>query len=154
MTNNENNFIVGLDDLMPVIREQLAAGKSVTFTPTGSSMMPMLRHNKDVVTLSPITGELKTYDLPLYQRDNGKYVLHRIVGTGDTYTCMGDNQFIKEFGLRAEQMIGVVTEFYRGDSKHTVGETRYKVYCRVWYHSRKFRHLWRKIKRKVQTWLR
>ena len=48
-----------LDQLMPLIRESLAEGKSVKFSPSGVSMLPMLRPGKDMVTLSPITKPLK-----------------------------------------------------------------------------------------------
>lgn len=68
----------------------------------------------DRVLLSPLPNALKKYDIPFYQRDNGQYVLHRIVGVGDTYTCIGDNQFISDDGVRSDQMIAVVTAFARG----------------------------------------
>lgn len=129
---------------MPLIREALAAGQFVRFSPRGVSMMPMLRQGIDSVVLSPLPERLKKYDLPLYQRDNGKYVLHRIVGAGDTYTCMGDNQFTPEGGLRQDQMLAVVTAFYRGEKKHSVTEPGYLLYCRVWHHSRGLRRFWRR----------
>lgn len=134
---------VQLEQLMPLIREQLAAGKTVRFSPRGISMLPMLRQGIDSVVFSPVPGELKKYDLPLYQRESGQYVLHRVVKAGDTYTCIGDNQFAYEPGLRREQMIALVTEFYRADKHHTVTELPYKIYCRLWHYSRWPRRLWR-----------
>ena len=121
-----------LEDLMPLIREQLSLGKTVRFSPRGTSMLPMLRQGIDKVVLSPLPQRLKKYDLPLYQRDNGQYVLHRIVEVGETYTCLGDNQFDKESGLKPEQMIALVTAFTRGDREYSVTDWRYRVYCRVW----------------------
>ena len=102
-----------LEQLMPLIREYLAAGKTVKFSPRGISMLPMLRQGIDDVVLSPLPEKLKKYDLPLYQRDDGHFVLHRIVRVGETYTCVGDNQFELEHGLRHDQMIAVVTAFSR-----------------------------------------
>ena len=134
---------VQLEQLMPLIREQLAAGKTVRFSPRGVSMLPMLRQGIDSVVFSPVPEKLKKYDLPLYQRRNGQYVLHRIVKAGDTYTCIGDNQFVYESGLEQEQMIALVTEFYRGDKRHSVGQLSYRIYCRVWHYSRWPRRLWR-----------
>ncbi len=133
---------VQLDELMPVIREQLAAGGSVRFMPRGVSMMPMLRQGIDSVVLSPLPGKLKKFDLPLYQRDNGQYVLHRIVKAKKTYTCIGDNQFVFEQGLRQDQMIAVVTAFYRGSRHHSVKEPGYWLYCRFWHYGRGLRRLW------------
>jgi hypothetical protein len=133
-----------LEDLMPLIREQLAEGKSVRFSPRGISMLPMLRQGIDSVVLSPLPDRLKKYDLPLYQRPGGQFVLHRIVEVGDTYTCLGDNQFDKEPGRTQEQMIALFTAFYRGGKRHSVTEPGYWLYCRVWYHSRHIRRFCRR----------
>ena len=137
-------YQTSMDELVPLFREQLALGRSVRFSPKGVSMLPMLREGKDSVVLSPVPEKLKKYDLPLYQRDNGKYILHRIVKAGETYTCMGDNQFTREDGLRQDQMIGLVTAFYRGNRKISVRSPIYWLYCRAWYWSRPLRHFWRR----------
>lgn len=129
---------------MPLLREQLAQGHSVRFSPRGISMLPMLRQGRDSVVFSPVPEKLQKYDLPLYQRDDGHFVLHRIVEAGETYTCIGDNQFILEHGLRHDQMIAVVKIFYRGDKAHSVDELTYRIYCRFWHYSRPVRHFWRR----------
>lgn len=142
-----NKRVVSLDELMPLIRERLSAGQSVRFLPRGTSMLPLLRQGRDSVILSPLTQELRKYDIPLYQRADGHYVLHRIVAIGDTYTCIGDNQFEPEQGLKPEQMIAVVSGFTRDGKEHSVEEVPYRVYCRIWHYSRLVRKQWRRIKR-------
>lgn len=137
---------VSLDTLMPLIRQELSEGRSVRFSPKGISMLPMLRQGLDTVTISPVPDRLKKYDLPLYQRDNGKYILHRIIHVGKTYTCMGDNQFVKETGVRHDQMIGLVTTFTRGEKTISVEDWRYRLYCRVWAVTRFPRYCWKKGK--------
>lgn len=134
-----------LEQLMPLVKETLSKGKSVKMSPSGVSMLPMLRQGIDSVVISPLAGKLKKYDLPLYQRDNGQYVLHRVIKTGQTYTCMGDNQFSKEAGLRYEQFIGIVTAFYRKDRRISVQNLPYQLYCRFWHYTRLIRRVWRKI---------
>lgn len=133
-----------MDDLLPLIREALSAGQTVRIFPMGTSMLPMLRQSVDSVVLSPITGKLQKYDIPLYQRKNGKYVLHRIVKAKETYTCMGDNQLITESGICPDQLIAVVTAYYRGERKHSVTDPGYRLYCRFWYHTRYLRKFWRR----------
>ncbi len=145
---------VRLEQLMPLIREQLAAGKQVKFAPKGTSMLPMLRQGIDSVILSPPPERLRKYDLPLYQRENGQYVLHRVVAAGDTYTCMGDNQFAAEPGVRHEQMVGVVTAFCRKKKMIPVTSLRYRVYCRAWHYSRPVRHLWRRALSRLRKLLK
>lgn len=107
-------------------------------------MLPMLRQGIDSVVISPLPERLKKYDLPLYQRDNGQYVLHRVVEAGEAYTCIGDNQFVKEPDIRRDQMIALVTAFCRGDREHSVKEPGYGLYCRVWHYTRPVRHFWRR----------
>ena len=135
---------VPLDELMPIFREQLEAGKTVRFSPRGISMLPMIREGIDSVELSPIPAKLKRFDLPLYRREDGKYILHRIVEAGQTYTCIGDNQFVFERCVKHEQMIGLVTSFFRGERKISVKSPIYWFYCRFWHYSRPIRHFWRR----------
>lgn len=144
------NHNVRLEELMPLIREQLDRGQSVRMMPRGVSMMPMLRQGVDSVVLSPLPERLKKYDLPLYQRENGQYVLHRVIRAGETYTCMGDNQFTPEPGLKHGQMIALVTAFYRGEKEHRVDEFAHRLYCRLWYYSRPVRRVWRSLLSRVR----
>lgn len=146
---NEKKYTVKvhMDDLVPIIKEHLAQGQSVTFSPKGISMLPMLRQGKDTVTLSPIVGKLKKYDLPLYQRQDGKYVLHRIVKVKDGFfTMAGDNQYTYENGIENRQIIAVVTSFTRDGKVHLTNETGYLLYCRLWHYSRFMRRCLRALK--------
>lgn len=117
-------------------------------------MLPMLRQGIDSVVLSPLPDKLKKYDLPLYQREDGKYILHRIVKAGEDYTCVGDNQFVLEAGVRQDQMIGLVTSFFRDEREISVNAPSYRLYCRFWHYSRPLRHFWRRgigwIRRRLQ----
>ena len=139
-----------LEQLLPLMQEYLENGKRVTFSPRGTSMLPMLREGRDTVTLSPLPGKLKKYDLPLYRRDDGQFVLHRIVEVEDTYTCMGDNQFVREYGIRQDQLIGLVTAFQRDGKEYAVTDLRYRIYCRIWHYSRQLR----RVLRGIWGWLR
>lgn len=136
-------IIVTLEAMMPLIRERLAAGQSVRIYPRGTSMLPMLVEGRDSVVLSPLPPKLKKYDLPLYRRTNGQFVLHRVVGVGETYTCLGDNQFALESGLTHDQMIAVVSSFTRKGRERSVTDLSYRVYRSLWFRSRHARRLWR-----------
>ncbi len=113
-------------------------------------MLPMLRQGVDTVVLSPVPEQLRKYDIPFYRRDNGQFVLHRIVAVGESYTCIGDNQFELEPGVRKEQVIAVVSAFSRGGREIPVTSLGYRCYCRFWHYSRPIRHLWRR----ALGWLR
>ena len=119
-------------------------------------MLPMIRQTIDYVELMLPPETLKKYDIPLYQRDNGQYVLHRVLDVrkdenGRTlYTCCGDNQFEMEVGVRQDQVIAVLTAFTRGDKVHKLSEPSYQMYCRFWHYSRPIRQFTRRAK----GWLR
>ena len=142
-----------MEQMMPLICERLAAGQTVKFSPHGVSMLPMLRQGKDSVLLTSVKGALKKYDLPLYRRRNGQYVLHRIVKTGKTYICMGDNQFLPEPGIEQDQLIAVVTAFTRGTKVCSVKSPVYRFYCFLWHHTRWIRRIWRGLKRRMKKLL-
>ena len=94
------------------------------------------------------------YDIPLYQRDDGAYVLHRITKVGETYTCIGDNQFAYEPGIRHDQVIAVVSAFTRGEKKISVEDFWYLVYTRLWQWSRWPRWMLFRLCRKTRVILR
>ena len=139
-----------LDDLMPLIREQLDSGASVRIHPRGTSMLPMIREGVDSVVLSKLPEKLAKYDVILYQRENGQYVLHRLVNAGEPYTFIGDNQFDKEDGITREQLIARVSSFYRGDKKIGVDKPLYRFYCVAWYNSKGLRRIWRGLSAFIQ----
>ena len=138
------NKAVCLDELMPILRERVEAGKTVKLSPKGISMLPMLRQGKDSVVLSKIDGEPKKYDVVLYQRANGQYVLHRLVGVKDGYVFLGDNQFDHEYGIERSQMIAYVTTFYRENKEIGIDSLPYKIYYKAWYSSRGLRRFIRR----------
>lgn len=125
-----------MESLVALMQESLSMGKSVNITPTGYSMLPMLRPGKDTVTLSPVTGKLKMYDIALFRRDDGRYVLHRVVKSGDTYTFRGDHQYVNEPGIRDDQIIAVATAFCREEKNCAMDSVAYWLYCRIWHYTR------------------
>ena len=121
------------EELLPFLRERLAAGQTVRYLPfRGVSMLPMLRQGKDMVEIAPLPEKLKKYDLPVYQYPSGKVVMHRIVAVKDGhYLCLGDNTYAYET-IYPHQLIAVVTAFKRGDKRISVEDPRYRAYARVW----------------------
>ena len=150
-TNPANECLLAhMDELVPIIEERLSANGTVKLSPTGISMLPMLRQGIDCVILSSPPSRLKKYDIPLYRRANGQYVLHRVTHvSGDSYTCIGDNQFNYEKGIAHESVIAVVTAFTRGEKTYTVKYLPYRVYCVLWHFTRFFRHVYRALKRRA-----
>lgn len=150
-SNKETQFEVS----KVVIAERLASGQTVRYLKfRGVSMLPMLRQGKDSVELSPLPERLKKYDLPVYRRKNGQFVMHRIVDVkADHYICLGDNTIAFEH-IYPEQMIGVVSAFKRGDKRIEVDAPGYRVYCRLWRLTRPVRAMIYRMKRAARKLLR
>lgn len=100
-----------------VMEPLLALLDEVTAIPlviSGNSMTPFLVHQRDTVYLSKVDSQLKCGDMVLYQRDNGRYILHRILRVnGDFYTMIGDAQIHPEPEIRKDQVRAVVTAVRR-----------------------------------------
>lgn len=59
----------------------------------GSSMAPFLCHNRDYIYFTRPERELRRGDMVFYQRDGGRYVMHRIYKIKpDGYYMVGDAQ--------------------------------------------------------------
>jgi hypothetical protein len=136
------------EELMPLVKERLAAGQTIRYFPfRGVSMLPMLRQGKDMVELSPLPDKLQKYDLPVYQYPSGKYVMHRVVAVKeDHYICLGDNTYEYE-KIKPEQMIGLVSAFKRGEKRIDVKDPMYRFYCRIWCAIFPLRKLLKRVKR-------
>lgn len=136
------------DELLPLIRERLAAGQTIRYLPfRGVSMLPMLRQGKDTVELSPLPEKLKKYDLPVYQYPSGKVVMHRVVSVENGYyLCLGDNTYEYE-KILPEQLIGLVSAFKRADKRIEVTNRGYRLYSRLWVASFPVRRALRRLKR-------
>ena len=60
--------------------EEIARNGFLLYRNVGDSMLPLIRQGRDLVLVSrKPEGRLKKYDVPLYRRDSGQYVLHRIL---------------------------------------------------------------------------
>ena len=122
---------VQLDDMWPIMQEQIESGGSVRFGPKGTSMMPLIRQGVDSVVIKKVPGKLKKYDLPLYRRENGQFVLHRIVAVKkDGYVMRGDNQIVNEYNVQHSQLLAIVTGLYRGDEYFSVNNKEYIKYVK------------------------
>ena len=129
---NENKKKVSLEDLEPIIREKLNNGGTVQIPITGTSMLPLLVQGRDSVILAP-ADEVKIGDIIFYKRDDGHFVLHRIIDKDENgYILCGDNQWIKEYGIADRHITGVVVEIILDGNVVKVDSEKYLKYCKRW----------------------
>jgi len=116
------------------------------YTPSGTSMLPLIKEGVDTVKLIKITRKLKKYDIVLYKRNNNQAVLHRIVRIkGDYFDMLGDNQFQIERNIPRESIIAIMEGLYRGEQYLVMNSIKQKSYA--WFRIN-FRFL-RRIRRKI-----
>ena len=98
--------------------EQLAQNGKLIYTNKGDSMIPLIKQDRDLLIIEPANGRLKKYDVPLYKRDSGQYVLHRILKVREDDYVM--------------HIIGVLTAVVRDDKEISVNNWKYKLYVHLW----------------------
>ncbi len=148
---------VPMEALSPLLQECLAAGQEITLTITGNSMAPFLRHRRDCVVLKqPMDATtLQVGDVPLYRRQDGHLVLHRIVERDDgkkrrrygerdalptthssgplTYTMCGDAQTVYEPNIQPQQILAVAVAFWRKNNYEDCRSTVYRHRSLRWH---------------------
>lgn len=112
------------------IEEGLQNKGYVVYGIKGVSMNPLLVSGRDKVLIKKVNKPLKKGDIALYKRNNGKYILHRIIKAknGDLVLC-GDNQFILEKGIKESQILGVCSGYFKKDKYIDFDKSfKYKLY--------------------------
>lgn len=112
-----------------MIKELLAAEGSAFVRVTGNSMCPLLHHLRDGVIIVP-PKRIRLGDIVLFERRNGRYALHRVIGKRRTsFTMAGDNQWHMEHNLPYEQIVGRVTHIVRDDRRIPVSKSSQRMYA-------------------------
>ena len=103
----------------------------LVYTNVGDSMYPLIKP-RDLLVIKKVTAPLKKNDIPLYKRDSGQYVLHRIVKikNGEYYIC-GDNRAFIERGITDRHIIGVLTDIVREGRTIPVHSPEFKSYVKL-----------------------
>ncbi len=128
-----NLRIVSPELIMEPFLELLEESTAIPLVITGGSMTPFLVHQRDTVYLSKANCPLKRGDMVLYQRDNGRYILHRILRVdGDFYTMLGDAQIHPEPGIRKDQVRAVVTAVRRKEKLLQKGSFWWEFFEKIW----------------------
>ncbi len=114
--------------------EELNARGKLVFTQVGTSMLPLLRQKRDLIVLEKKqAGRCGKYDVALYKRKDGSYVLHRILKVRENdYVLCGDHCWQREYGITDEQILGVLSAVVRDGKTIEVSDRRYRFYVHLW----------------------
>lgn len=130
--------VVDTNEYVSMLRDLVREGKSVNFLITGNSMSPFLIHQRDTISFKAPDRPLKRGDIVFFQRDNGRFILHRILRVHvapdgkRSYDIIGDNQTEIETGVREDQIFGLVFAVVRKGKKTQPGDFWWWFFERVW----------------------
>lgn len=126
-----NEYKVHLSEIWGLMQEQIENGGEVKFSPKGISMLPLIKEGRDSVILKKAPDHLKKYDVVLYRRANGDFVLHRVVGAKkNSYIMCGDNQYTYEKDVSKDSILAIMTGLYQGDEYISVTDKEYISYSK------------------------
>ena len=106
----------------------------LVYTNVGDSMWPLLHEGRDLMVIDKKPeGRMKKYDAILYKRPCVKYIMHRILKVRqDDYVLCGDNRWLREFGVKDEWILGVLTAVVRKGKRVSVTSWKYRLYVHIW----------------------
>lgn len=115
------------------IEQELEEQGHSFFQTVGDSMEPLLHNRKSTVVIARAPEIVRKYDVALYRRPTGEYVLHRVVKVRKKdYLICGDNRVYIE-KVPKGWIIGVMTGFYPDEGSHFVSceDGKYQEYVRT-----------------------
>ena len=140
--------------------QELEKNGKLIYVNKGDSMMPLIRQGRDLLIIEkpPKKRRLRKYDVPLYRRDSGQYVLHRILQVRkNDYVICGDNRWEKEYGITDRHIIGVLMGIVRNGKTLSVKDKKYLLYVHIWCDFFPIRafivHAVRAVKRRLKKFL-
>ena len=112
------------------MKEVIDSDGEFTFFPHGISMLPLIRQGVDQVVLVKAL-DVKEGDVVFYLRDNGQFVLHRVIKIKDgEYIMCGDNQFILEYGITKKHILAKMKCFIRDGEEIDDTNKKYQRYIK------------------------
>ncbi len=120
------------DILIPIVLESVNSGSDARLKISGFSMYPLVSNWRDSVLLTKVDS-IKKGDVPLIKRDDGSYVLHRVVKIKDGKLGLrGDYEQKIEYPVSAENVVAVAKGFYRNERFISCDSMLYKFYKMFW----------------------
>lgn len=128
-------FVLNTSEFETIFMDLLSNGGSVTIVVTGSSMMPLLKPERDSVVLRKhCETDLHRGRILLFRRLDGTLVLHRVrrIKRNGVIIMNGDAQVWCET-IHATQIVAVVSEFIINGKRLSHEAICLKLWNLIWY---------------------
>ena len=116
----------------------------------GNSMEPLIRKNKNSVTIIPAGKKIFAGNIVLF-KSGGKYILHRVIRVdGDTVNTCGDNCIFPDKPLKKNDICGIAVSVEKYGLKLNLDCKIQYFYGKIWHlFFRKYYTEYRKIRNKL-----
>ncbi len=119
----------------------------VTIPLDGTSMQPLIRRNRDLVTIVPLTRDPLPGDVVLFEQPAGRFVCHRVRRIDDSRVqTLGDNCWNPDDWMDRSQVLGLVVSVERGGRTVALDTDRSRALGRAWMAFHSARMIWRKLR--------
>lgn len=153
MTNGKQIRTIGISEWCALAKNGFAP--PVTICLDGSSMMPLIRREKDLVTIVPLQRPLRVGDVVLFTTGAERYVVHRIWKMRENNICtLGDNCVNPDPWITQDQVLGQAICYSRNNVKYRLDTTASRLWGRVWMAIFPFRKCWMQLKGIVRRYYR
>ena len=100
--------------------------------PRGVSMWPLVLNKQGILEIHRLERPARRYDFVLYSYGGEQGILHRVLHVREKdYVIAGDNCWRLEY-VPKENVVGIVTRFYRKGKWYDVTDWRYLLYVHLW----------------------
>jgi hypothetical protein len=136
------------------VEQEIADGRSVRFRLKGTSMLPLLRGDKDEIILYPCKpADLHPLDVILF-RYKGNHLLHRIIKIdGNHLYIQGDGSFMAKEECDVKDVVGKVHAIVRPSGRMvSLSSCRWKLLSFLWVKItilKKIMHIFVSLKKKI-----
>lgn len=115
----------------------------------GRSMKPLIRPEKDIVTIMPMVREPKIGDIVLFQRNDGKFIVHRVYRVfSDGIQTWGDNCQRADVPMKREDVYGLIVSMERDGRTYQLDTDKQRTFGIRWMkYGRKAWMVLKRIKR-------
>ena len=99
----------------------------------GFSMMPLIRPEKDMITIMPLIRAPMVGDIVMFRRGDGKYIVHRVYRTfKDGIQTWGDNCLNADAPRKLKDVFGIVVSLERDGKIYQTDTDKHRDYGIRW----------------------
>ncbi|PUA33249.1 MAG: signal peptidase I [Zestosphaera tikiterensis] len=112
MTLKTRSFLELLMLTLLILLIVLTSSKAIMFAVVeGRSMEPLLQTGDIVLVVNTDVGRLNVGDVVVYEKADGTYIIHRIIGINNANSCFiikGDNNLMPDGCIASSKIVGKV----------------------------------------------